>query len=237
MGPVITTNSATLVNKGLEVIEAHLLFGIGFDRIDVVVHPQSMVHSMVEFIDGSTLAQCSPPDMRLPIALALGWPDRVPAPPRAATGRRRRPGSSCRWTTRPSRPSGWPARSGAAGRDVPGGLQRGQRGVRRRPSTPGRLPFLGIVDTVARVVAEHEPPPDGELTLDGGAGRRDDGRADRVATLLAGSRRSARPCDHGVVTALLYLLGVAASSPSASPSRSACTRSATWCRPSGSGSG
>lgn len=77
MGPVITTNSATLVNKGLEVIEANLLFGIGFDRIAVVVHPQSVVHSWVEFVDGSCIAQCSPPDMRLPIALALGWPERV----------------------------------------------------------------------------------------------------------------------------------------------------------------
>jgi 1-deoxy-D-xylulose-5-phosphate reductoisomerase len=77
MGPVVTINSATLVNKGLEVIEAHELFGIGYDAIDVMVHPQSVIHSMVEFHDGSTLAQCSPPDMRLPIALALGWPDRV----------------------------------------------------------------------------------------------------------------------------------------------------------------
>ncbi|GAB6897461.1 1-deoxy-D-xylulose-5-phosphate reductoisomerase [Kineosporia succinea] len=78
MGLMVTTNSATLVNKGLEVIEAHLLFGIPFDRIDVVVHPQSIVHSMVEFVDGSTLAQCSPPDMRLPIALGMAWPHRVP---------------------------------------------------------------------------------------------------------------------------------------------------------------
>jgi 1-deoxy-D-xylulose-5-phosphate reductoisomerase len=78
MGPVVTVNSATLVNKGLEIIEAHLLFGIPYERIDVVVHPQSLVHSMVEFHDGSTIAQVSPPDMRLPIALALGWPDRVP---------------------------------------------------------------------------------------------------------------------------------------------------------------
>jgi 1-deoxy-D-xylulose-5-phosphate reductoisomerase len=77
MGPVVTTNSATLVNKGLEVIEAHLLFDIPFERIEVVVHPQSVVHSMVEFIDGSTMAQVSPPDMRLPIALGLSWPDRV----------------------------------------------------------------------------------------------------------------------------------------------------------------
>jgi 1-deoxy-D-xylulose-5-phosphate reductoisomerase len=78
MGKLITTNSATLVNKGLEVIEAHLLFGIPYERIEVVVHPQSMIHSMVEFTDGSTIAQASPPDMRLPIALALAWPDRVP---------------------------------------------------------------------------------------------------------------------------------------------------------------
>jgi 1-deoxy-D-xylulose-5-phosphate reductoisomerase len=83
MGPVITINSATLVNKGLELIEAHLLFGVPYDRIDVVVHPQSLIHSMVEFTDGSTIAQLSPPDMRLPIALALGWPDRVAG---AATG-------------------------------------------------------------------------------------------------------------------------------------------------------
>src|SRR5262249_59888961 len=78
MGPVITVNSATLVNKGLELIEAHLLFGIGFEAIEVVVHRQSVIHSMVEFVDGSTIAQASPPDMRIPIALALAWPDRVP---------------------------------------------------------------------------------------------------------------------------------------------------------------
>ncbi|WP_071287704.1 1-deoxy-D-xylulose-5-phosphate reductoisomerase [Mycolicibacterium llatzerense] len=78
MGPMNTLNSASLVNKGLELIETHLLFGIDYDRIDVVVHPQSIVHSMVTFTDGSTLAQASPPDMKLPIALALGWPARVP---------------------------------------------------------------------------------------------------------------------------------------------------------------
>lgn len=78
MGPMITLNSATLVNKALEVIEAHLLFDVGYDRIDVTVHPQSIVHSMVTFIDGATIAKASPPSMKLPIALALGWPDRVP---------------------------------------------------------------------------------------------------------------------------------------------------------------
>ncbi len=78
MGPLVTVNSATLVNKGLEVVEAHLLFGLPLDRIEVVVHPTSVVHSMVEFTDGSTLAQASPPSMLIPIALGLGWPDRVP---------------------------------------------------------------------------------------------------------------------------------------------------------------
>ena len=80
MGPLVTINSATLVNKGLEVIEAHLLFDVPFDRIDVVVHPQSVVHSMVEFVDGATIAQLSMPDMRLPIGLALGAPARLDQP-------------------------------------------------------------------------------------------------------------------------------------------------------------
>ncbi len=80
MGPKITIDSSTLMNKGLEVIEAHELFGTPFDEIDVVVHPQSVVHSMVEFIDGSTIAQLSMPDMRLPIGYALGWPHRLGTP-------------------------------------------------------------------------------------------------------------------------------------------------------------
>ena len=77
MGPKITIDSSTLMNKGLEVIEAHALFGIPYDRIDVVVHPQSVVHSMVELVDGSTIAQLSLPDMRLPIGYAMGWPERL----------------------------------------------------------------------------------------------------------------------------------------------------------------
>jgi len=78
MGPVITVNSATLMNKGFELIEANELFDIAWDALDVVVHPQSVVHSMVEFVDGSTIAQLSPPDMRLPIQLAMAWPERLP---------------------------------------------------------------------------------------------------------------------------------------------------------------
>ena len=81
MGPVITINSATLANKGLEVIETHLLFDIPYDRIEVVVHPQSIVHGMVEYRDGAVVAKLSPPDMRLPIQLALAWPERLPSAP------------------------------------------------------------------------------------------------------------------------------------------------------------
>ena len=77
MGPVVTINSASLMNKGLEIIEAHLLFGIEFEKIEVVIHPQSIIHSMIEFVDGSTMAQASPPNMKLPIALGLSWPDRL----------------------------------------------------------------------------------------------------------------------------------------------------------------
>jgi 1-deoxy-D-xylulose-5-phosphate reductoisomerase len=80
MGPKITVDSSTLMNKGLEVIEAHELFGLDYDRIDVVVHPQSIVHSMVELCDGATIAQLSQPDMRGPIGYALCWPDRLPTP-------------------------------------------------------------------------------------------------------------------------------------------------------------
>ena len=123
---------ATLVNKGLEVIEAHLLFDIPFDRIDVVVHPQSVVHSMVEFVDGSTLAQATPAGHALPIALGLGWPERAP-------GRGARPATgptAATWEFVPLDDEAFPAvGAGPAGRDGrrhrPGGLQRRQRGVRR----------------------------------------------------------------------------------------------------------
>jgi len=78
MGPVVTINSASLMNKGLEIIEAHYLFGVPYSQIEAVIHPQSVIHSMVEFIDGSTIAQGSPPNMKGPISLALHFPDRVP---------------------------------------------------------------------------------------------------------------------------------------------------------------
>jgi 1-deoxy-D-xylulose-5-phosphate reductoisomerase len=151
MGPLVTTNSATLVNKGLEVIEAHLLFGIGFDRIDVVVHPQSIVHSMVEFVDGSTLAQCSPPDMRLPIALALGWPDRVAG---AAPGLDWR--TAATWTFEPLDATAFPAVDlaravGAAGGVLPAVFNAANE-VAVGAFLAGRLPFTGIVPLVEAVV-------------------------------------------------------------------------------------
>ena len=156
MGPVITVNSATLVNKAQEVIEAHLLFDVPYDRIDVVVHPQSQVHSMVEYVDGSTLAQASPPDMRLPIALGLAWPDRVPgAAPgldwtRAAT-----------WTFEPLDESAFPAvrlarEAGTAGGTAPAVYNAANEEC-VAAFLEGRLPFLGIVDTVARVLEESRP--------------------------------------------------------------------------------
>ncbi len=119
MGPVVTVNSATLVNKGLEVIEAHLLFGIPFDRIEVVVHPTSVVHSMVEFFDGSTLAQASPPSMLIPIALGLGWPDRVPDAAPAVDWTRPETWEFFPLDTTRSRRSGWPGRPARRGGTAP----------------------------------------------------------------------------------------------------------------------
>jgi 1-deoxy-D-xylulose-5-phosphate reductoisomerase len=164
MGPVITINSATLVNKGLEVIEAHLLFDLPMDRIAVMVHPQSVIHSMVEFVDGSTLAQASPPDMRLPIALGMAWPDRIPdvAP-------------ACDWTTAhtwtfdPLDDVAFPAvalarAAGTAGGTAPAVFNAANE-VAVEAFRAGRLPFLGIVDTIAEVLAARPADPPGALTL------------------------------------------------------------------------
>src|SRR6476646_8241749 len=150
MGPVVTINSATLVNKGLEVIEAHLLFDIPFDRIDVVVHPQSLVHSMVEFVDGSTLAQASPPDMRLPIALGLGWPDRVPGAASPCDWSR-----ASTWEFLPLDDDAFPAvglarRVGSAGSTYPAVFNAANEEC-VEAFHEGRIRFTAIVDTVARV--------------------------------------------------------------------------------------
>jgi len=164
MGPVITVNSATLVNKGLELIEAHLLFGIGFDRIDVVVHRQSVIHSMVEFTDGSTIAQASPPDMRIPIALALGWPDRVPAAAAPVDWT-----TAQTWTFEPLDEEAFPAvplarQAGAAGGTVPA-VYNAANEVCVAAFLAGGIPFAGIVDTVAQVVSEHHNPAGDNIQL------------------------------------------------------------------------
>ncbi|MET1132786.1 MAG: 1-deoxy-D-xylulose-5-phosphate reductoisomerase [Aeromicrobium sp.] len=168
MGPVITINSATLVNKGLEVIEAHLLFGVDYDRIDVVVHPTSVVHSMVEFVDGSTMAQASPPDMKLPIALGLAWPRRVPGavPPCDWS-------SPTAWEFFPLDDTAFPAirvarRAGEFGRTAPAVFNAANE-VCVDAFMAGDLDFLGIVDTVAEIVDAHLADPDaatGDLSVE-----------------------------------------------------------------------
>jgi 1-deoxy-D-xylulose-5-phosphate reductoisomerase len=163
MGPSNSLNSATLVNKGLELIEAYLLFGVRLDQIAVVVHPQSIVHSMVEFTDGATLAMASPPDMRLPIALALAWPDRVPdaAPTldwsKAAT-----------WTFEPLDDDAFPAVRLAREAAGVGGTAPAVYNAANEECLDafmaGKIPFTGIVDTVAQVVSEHDAS--GDVTLE-----------------------------------------------------------------------
>jgi 1-deoxy-D-xylulose-5-phosphate reductoisomerase len=163
MGRVVTTNSATLVNKGLELIEAHLLFGVPLEAIDVVVHPQSVVHSMVQFTDGSVIAQASPPDMRLPIALGLGWPDRVP---RAA--------SPCdwsqatAWTFEPLDTEAFPAVDLARDAAQQGSTYPAVFNAANEEAVEafhaGRIGFLDIVETVESVLSEHRGSS--EMTLD-----------------------------------------------------------------------
>ena len=157
MGPMITVNSATLMNKGLEVIEAHLLFGVPYDRIEVVVHPQSIVHAMVEWCDGSTVAQLSMPDMRLPIGLALGWPERAD-----------RPVGRLDWARaavlefQPVDRVTFPlldlaVQAGRQGVTAPAALNAANEEA-VIAFLAGRLPFLGIAEVVAKVLEAHRPP-------------------------------------------------------------------------------
>ena len=165
MGPVITVNSATLVNKGLELIEAHLLFGVGFDNIEVVVHRQSVVHSMVEFTDGSTIAQASPPDMGIPIAVALGWPDRVPGAARPVDWT-----AAQAWTFEPLDTEAFPAMELARQAGIAGGTAPAAYNAANEECVgaflAGRLPFAGIIDTVSQVVSEHSDSSRGSVTLE-----------------------------------------------------------------------
>ncbi|BDE58836.1 1-deoxy-D-xylulose-5-phosphate reductoisomerase [Rhodococcus hoagii] len=174
MGPMNTLNSASLVNKGLELIETHLLFGIGYDRIDVTVHPQSIVHSMVTFTDGSTLAQASPPDMKLPIALALGWPDRVPGAAAPCDFR-----TASTWTFEPVDSAVFPAIDLARHAGTAGGcmtaVYNAANEIAAEAFLDGTLRFPAIVETVERVLAaggEWAAPPatvDDVLAADGWA--------------------------------------------------------------------
>jgi 1-deoxy-D-xylulose-5-phosphate reductoisomerase len=153
MGQVVTINSATLVNKGLELIEAHLLFDIPYSRIETVVHPQSVVHSLVEFIDGSTIAQVSPPTMRIPIALALSWPERLAliAPP--CDWRQ-----SASWTFEPIDQATFPAvqiarHAGEAGGIAPAAFNAANEEC-VSAFISGELSFLGISLVLAEIVED-----------------------------------------------------------------------------------
>lgn len=159
MGRVITINSATLVNKGLELLEAGLLYGVDLDAIHVVVHPQSIVHSMVEFHDGSTIAQCSPPDMKLPIALGLTWPQRLADAAKACDWT-----TATSWTFEPLDNEAFPAvelarRAGKAGGTVPA-VYNASNEVCVDAFCAGDLDFSGIVEVVADVVAERLATPE-----------------------------------------------------------------------------
>lgn len=161
MGLVVTTNSSTLVNKGLEVIEAHLLFDVPYDRIDVTVHPQSVIHSMVEFVDGSTIAQASPPDMRLPISLGLDWPHRV-----AGVGVPLDWTRAHTWTFEPLDEEAFPSvqvakRVGVAGASYPAVFNAANEQA-VQAFHAGRIGYLDILDTVEAVVDAHTV--DGALT-------------------------------------------------------------------------
>ncbi len=163
MGPVVTINSATLVNKALEVIEAHLLFGVPMDRVDVVVHPESQIHSMVEFIDGSTIAQASPPDMRLPIALGLTWPERLADVTPAYDWSEPRV-----WTFEPLDEDAFPSIRHARAAVVASALHPAVFNAANETAVEaflaGTLSFPGIVDTVAATLEAFTPP--GEATLE-----------------------------------------------------------------------
>ena len=157
MGPVVTINSSTLINKGLELIEAHLLFDVAPERIDVVVHPQSVIHSMVEFTDGATIAQASPPDMRLPIALGLTWPERPDLSGLVTPNDWREPVS---WTFEPLDDAAFPAvdlaRSAVAASDTHPAVLNAANEQAVAAFLACGLEWLDIVEIDAAVVDEHE---------------------------------------------------------------------------------
>ncbi len=153
MGPVVTINSATLVNKGLEIIEAHFLFDIPYSKIEAVVHPQSVVHSMVEFKDGSTIAQASPPNMKGPIAYAIGYPDRVADAMPAIDWKQFHT-----WSFEPIDNERFPAvdlarRCGALGGSV-AAMYNAANEVAVAAFMKEQIPFTAIVDTIEATVTK-----------------------------------------------------------------------------------
>ncbi len=180
MGPKITIDSSTLMNKGLEVIEAHELFGLSYDRIEVVVHPQSIVHSMAEFTDGSTLAQLSLPDMRLPIAYALAYPDRIDT----AFGRVDW-ASLRRLDFEPPDEDAFPClglayEAGRMGETAPAWLNAANE-VAVAAFLGGQIPWITIPDVLTEVLSRH-----------------DGGEADSVAAVIEADR-AARAAATGVI--------------------------------------
>jgi len=153
MGPVVTINSATLVNKGLEIIEAHYLFGVPYSKIEAVIHPQSVVHSMVEFKDGSTIAQASPPNMKGPIAYAISYPERIAHATPAIDWK-----TSHSWTFQPINHERFPAvelakRCGALGGSV-AAMYNAANEVAVDAFMKNLIPFTAIVDIIEKTVTK-----------------------------------------------------------------------------------
>jgi 1-deoxy-D-xylulose-5-phosphate reductoisomerase len=162
MGPLNTINSATMANKGLEVIEAHLLFGVPYDRIDVVVHPQSIVHGLVEFADGAVIAKLSPPDMRLPIQLALAWPERLDVAPARLDFT-----APFALAFEPLDADTFPMVDLARAAGLAGGTAPAAFNAANEEAVAaflgGRLSFLGITEVVAAVLEAHDVESEPEL--------------------------------------------------------------------------
>jgi 1-deoxy-D-xylulose-5-phosphate reductoisomerase len=191
MGPMNTLNSASLVNKGLELIETHLLFGIPYDRIEVVVHPQSIVHSMVTFVDGSTIAQASPPDMKLPISLALGWPRRVPGAAAYCDF-----STASTWEFEPLDGDVFPAVELARHAGQTGGCMTAVYNAANEEAAEaflqGRVGFTAIVKTIADVLHAADqwavPPANVDEVLDAQRWARE--RAQRAIGIVSGAKIS-----------------------------------------------
>ncbi len=165
MGRKITIDSATLANKALEIIEAHFLFGLGYDQLDVVVHPQSIVHALVEFVDGNVLSQMSFPSMELPIMYALTWPERI-----ADAGPRRfDPVAASGLTFEAVRRDAFPAfdlgvAAGRAGGTAPAVFNAANE-VAVAHFLDGALPFGGIAEVIDAVLSDHVPVPAGSVSV------------------------------------------------------------------------